>query len=184
MKNVTRWILMPALAALVVLTCVMPAHAQTTTPPKALVNVNTATEAELVALPGIGPATAKKIIAGRPFAAVADLSKAGVPAKTLTKITPLVTVGTPAAPKPPAPAAAAPAKTAPATTTPPKTVGSDVVAQTPPVKGMVWVNTSTKVFHREGDKWYGKTKAGKFMTEADALKAGFREAKEPGAKKK
>ena len=181
MKNVTRWILMPALAALVVLAFVTPAHAQTATPPKALVNVNTATQAELEALPGIGAATAKKIIAGRPFAAVADLSKAGVPANTLTKITPLVTVGTPAAPKPPAPAATAPVNR---TTTTPKTVTTDVVAQTPPVKGMVWVNTSTKVFHREGDKWYGKTKAGKFMTEADALKAGFREAKEPGAVKK
>ena len=43
---------------------------------------------------------------------------------------------------------------------------------------MVWVNTETKVFHREGDKWYGNTKHGKYMTEADALKAGYRESKE------
>ena len=52
-----------------------------------------------------------------------------------------------------------------------------VTAQTPPVKGMVWVNTESKVFHKEGDQWYGKTKAGKFMTEADAIKEGNREAK-------
>jgi hypothetical protein len=40
------------------------------------------------------------------------------------------------------------------------------------------------VFHSEGDRWYGKTKEGKFMTEADALKAGYRAAKEGGAGKK
>jgi hypothetical protein len=42
---------------------------------------------------------------------------------------------------------------------------------------MVWVNKETKVFHREGDYWYGRTKKGEYMTEADALKAGYREAK-------
>ena len=42
---------------------------------------------------------------------------------------------------------------------------------------MVWVNTETKVFHREGDYWYGKTKKGAYMTESEALKAGNREAK-------
>ena len=50
-------------------------------------------------------------------------------------------------------------------------------------KGLVWVNTSTKVYHKDGT-YYGNTKQGKFMTEADAEKAGFRAAKEPGASKK
>lgn len=157
--------------------------------PSAPVNLNTASQAELEALPGVGPATAKKIIAGRPYATVADLAKAGVPKNTIEKITPMVTVGAPAgtsAPRtsapapapPPAAPPAAPSARAPRTTTAPAT------AQEPPVKGMVWVNLDTKVFHREGDRYYGKTKNGKFMTEADAIKAGYREAKTGGKKPK
>ena len=184
--NRSTWVFL--LAAFVVLASAMPARAQGTAAPKALVNINTATQAELEALPGIGPATAKKIIAGRPFASVADLSKAGVPAATLKKITPLVTAGasTPATPvtPPTAPAATAtPAKPLTPSTAPAKSA-TETVAQKPPVPGMVWVNTETKVFHHEGDKYYGNTKHGKFMTEADAVKAGYRVAKEGAAKKK
>jgi hypothetical protein len=159
-----------------------PAKAAQAKAPAAVVNLNTASESNLVALPGVGPATAKKIIAGRPYTSVADLAKAGVPKNTIEKISSMVTVGaaTSAAAAPPAPkparAPAAPAQ-APATSTTTRTPSTPTAAQQPPSKGMVWVNLSTKVFHREGDRYYGNTKSGKFMTEADAVKAGYREAK-------
>jgi len=69
-----------------------------------------------------------------------------------------------------------------------------VEARTPPQKGMVWVNTASddKIYHPEGSRWYGKTKEGKWMTEADAKREGYREAgagaagkgKEKGKEKK
>jgi predicted lipid-binding transport protein (Tim44 family) len=43
--------------------------------------------------------------------------------------------------------------------------------------GQVWVNTETHVFHKEGTKWYGKTKQGKYMSEAEAVKEGDKAAK-------
>jgi hypothetical protein len=42
--------------------------------------------------------------------------------------------------------------------------------------GKVWVNTESGVYHKSG-RWYGKTKAGKFMTESEAKAAGYKESK-------
>ena len=49
-------------------------------------------------------------------------------------------------------------------------------------KGLVWVNLNTKVYHKPGVATYGTTKNGKFMTEADAQKAGYKAAQEPKTK--
>lgn len=70
-------------------------------------------------------------------------------------------------------------KSASSATTPP----SDKDIADAKAKGLVWVNTSTKVYHQDGE-FYGKTKRGQFMTEAEAQKAGNRAAKQSGGTKK
>jgi hypothetical protein len=42
--------------------------------------------------------------------------------------------------------------------------------------GKVWVNTDSGVYHKSG-RWYGTTKAGKFMTESEAKAAGYKATK-------
>jgi len=147
--------------------------------PASQVDINSASENDLDALPGVGPATAKKIIAGRPYSSTAELSRAGLKPAAIQKITPLVKVG-PSSSAPPAAASKAGMSSKAA---------HDVTANTAPRSqgtpgpGMVWVNKDTKVYHKQGDRWYGNTKNGQYMSEADAIKAGYHAAKQTAAKK-
>ncbi|MBI3961680.1 MAG: helix-hairpin-helix domain-containing protein [Deinococcus sp.] len=57
------------------------------------VNLNTATQAELEALPGIGPVLARRIIENRPYSSVDDLLRvSGIGPATLERLRPLVRV--------------------------------------------------------------------------------------------
>ena len=78
--------------------------------------------------------------------------------------------------KPKSSAAASPAA---ATGAAAKSRGAEAAANPPAPgggHGLVWVNTETHVYHREGSRFYGTTKKGKYMTEAEATKEGNRAA--------
>ena len=92
---------------------------------KALIDLNSASQKEIEGLKGVGPATAKKIIEGRPYKSVDELSKAGVPAKTVESLKPFVMAG-PAAPAPP-PSPAMKVST-------PEKAAAKVESKEPPVK--------------------------------------------------
>ena len=82
-------------------------------PPERPVNVNTANSEQLQQVPGIGPATASKILQMRktygPFKSVDDLlAIRGLGAKRLEKMRKYLTVGKPAASKPTTPPAKSP----------------------------------------------------------------------------
>jgi predicted flap endonuclease-1-like 5' DNA nuclease len=148
----------------------------------AKVDLNTASEKDLDTLPGVGTVTAKKIIAGRPYSSVDDLSRAGLSARVIAKIAPLVTVSgaTPAAASTkastpiPQPSPSAPSQPVPA---PPAKAASSSSSQSVPGPGTVWVNLESGVYHYPNSRYYGKTKNGKYMSEADADKAGYHPAK-------
>ncbi len=77
----------------------------------------------------------------------------------------------PVAPMPSHQPAASPPMTMPPTHRPPEPAANQAPGGGP---GMVWVNTESKVYHCQSSRWYGRTKQGKYMTEAQAEAQGFR----------
>ena len=120
----------------------------------ALVDINTADQKALESLPGVGPATAKEIVKGRPYKSVDDLANVkGIGKSKLEKIKPLVTVGGQPAAQAPAAAGAAGGAAAPAAS--PKTTTAAQPAQKAPAQakqpaktavptGPVNLNTASK----------------------------------------
>ena len=113
--------------------CVFNASA-TKKPPPAPININTATSEQLQEVPGIGPATAEKILQMRKsygaFKSVDDLlSIKGIGKKRLDKMRKYLTVGKPTAPVKPASTNATAAKktaaSAPATQNSPPPASTD-----------------------------------------------------------
>ena len=150
-RNVTRskWSLMWMVVVAVSLAFSLPAaYGQAKK-----VDLNSATQKELEDVKGVGPATAKKIIANRPYKSVDELKKAGLSDKQIKSIGPSVTVGAAPAAAPaakPAPAAAAPAPAAkpaaaPAAAAPAKAAKAEKAAPAKLAPGeKVNINTAPK----------------------------------------
>lgn len=117
--------------------------AQAKTPAKT-VDLNSASGKELESLPGVGPATAKKIIANRPYKSADELTKAGMSRKAIEKLRPMVTAGpAAAAAQPAAKGPAAPSAKAPAAAG--RTAGAEKAAPAKLAPGQkVNINTASK----------------------------------------
>ena len=157
-------------------------------------DLNTASEAQLLELPGVGAVYAKKIMEGRPYKAISDLSEAGLPPSTIAKISGMVTVShahrrtsTESSRTPQSTTADRPVQRGDSTRTrasnradAPANDGSSrtnsTQADSSATAGKVWLNTNTHIYHKSDSRWYGKTHEGKFVSEEEAIREGARAA--------
>jgi competence protein ComEA len=115
-----------------------------------LVDINNATQKELEGIKGVGAATAKKIIASRPYKSVDELSKAGLSAKAVDSIKPFVTVGS--APAAPVATAAKTSAAAKAATASPEVTKSAQSAQTKAKSAATKLAPGTKININNADQ--------------------------------
>ena len=114
----------------------------------------------------VGVLCASAGFAQTPTPAIVPPAKASPSIGSTTTTTTTTSAATPAA-KPAVDPMAQPKATSRAKTAVPTTAAAGGGA------GKVWVNTKSGAYHCEGTKYYGKTKAGEYLSEADAKAKGF-----------